>query len=1286
MASEKPEIQAIFNEAIALGSEADRVRYLDQACRDDLQVRARVAALLRAHSEAGGFFGGKSPAEVATEIHPGTNAAGAQIGPYKLVQQIGEGGFGVVYMAEQTQPVRRIVALKIIKPGMDTSEVIARFETERQALAMMDHPNIAKVLDAGTTAGGRPYFVMELVKGIPITQFCDEQHLTPRQRLELFVPVCQAVQHAHQKGVIHRDIKPSNVLVAMYDDMPVPKVIDFGVAKATGDRLSKRTLFTKFGAIIGTLEYMSPEQAKFNALDIDTRSDIYGLGVLLYELLAGSTPFEHDRLKKVALDELLQIIRREEPPKPSLRLTSSATLARLAAQRKTEPAKLPGLVRGDLDWIVMKAIEKDRARRYETASEFAADIVRHLNHEPVLAGPPGLPYRTRKFLRRHRGPVAAVAAVVAALAVGLAGSLFLYFRAEGLRNVADRLRADAETAQEAEVRRVVQLAEALNDVTQERNLKKAALEDKDRALEDKDRALRRSVALRLATSSLLAVKDNPELAGALAIEAARRSPEPATQNAVLTVMQELPAGRILECDEWVWRWMRFTPSGEQILGMKLNGDIQIWDAATARPLGSFKGLPHTERIVLSPRGDRLAATDENGKLHVWKIPQGETELVIDAKSGPIKNMVFSPNGEQLATASGDLAARAGQVCIWDLDKFQPTVLADGESFYSVNFSPDGRNLVASTRGRRHVRVWALENRQLLLDELVNDGLPWPSVVFTPDGAKVVDLGRDAVCVWEVATGESQSLAAPWNNTNNGFFNVEFGTEGRGWLLTPGAFKHLTGYVGGDWTWRLWDMQQVTVTQSFEGVSDAALTADGRRAAIVRGPNIEVWNAESASLEARLVDRRPRAQTIAISPDGRWVATTHDDGAPYLWDLNDRGVLPTYPKLYAGLAVMRDAQRVAVLVPGEGIEVLDTQTLRTEKRIKLAASWQYTFRSFERQFLAYSRESDRFAARVSDSTLLLVDATTGTVLREINRQFDAQGSLRDEKMEFTAGGKRLLFRNVSGEVELVDAASEQTMVKVQGIPGIGIAGRNGDVVSPDGSRFLVAVAGKYTVPGLDPSDLQEFLIYDGASGKLLRKLDHRGARFLEAVAFSPDGRLLATAIDQQIQDIAGQPFTNASDVTIWDVNTGERVAVLGGAYGNPLCYALFSLDGTTLVTGDSSGMIHVWNVNEKRELTAFKTSAGEIRSISLSSDGTKVAALSHFDNVAGLWDTRTGKETVVLPVQDHYHLSRIVAEGRSLLTVESSGLLRSWPADPLAHMRGREFRPLSEAQRKQFGVE
>jgi eukaryotic-like serine/threonine-protein kinase len=412
----------IFAHAIEIESADERLAYLTSACEGKPNLRDEVETLLDAHAAAGDFL--ESPAAAGMRLDEDINSPilltppGTVIGRYKLLEPIGEGGYGTVFMAEQTRPVQRKVALKIIKAGMDTKQVIARFEAERQALALMDHPNIAKVFDAGVTDTGRPYFVMELVKGTSITKYCDEHHLTPRQRLELFVQVCHAVQHAHQKGIIHRDIKPSNVIVAMYDGVPVPKVIDFGVAKATGQRLTEATMFTGFGDVIGTLEYMSPEQAELNQLDIDTRSDIYSLGVLLYELLTGTTPLEHGRVKEAALLEVLRLVREEEPPRPSVRLTTTAQLPSIAAQRSLEPKKLSGLVHGELDWIVMKALEKDRARRYETANGFAMDVQRYLQDEAVLACPPSAGYRFSKFTRRHKsGLLATAAAFVVLLAL-----------------------------------------------------------------------------------------------------------------------------------------------------------------------------------------------------------------------------------------------------------------------------------------------------------------------------------------------------------------------------------------------------------------------------------------------------------------------------------------------------------------------------------------------------------------------------------------------------------------------------------------------------------------------------------------------------------------------------------------------------------------------------------------------------------------------------------------------------------------------------------------------------
>src|ERR1039457_2624945 len=370
--------------------------------------------------------GAEAEAEVVVTEQPGDH-----IGRYKLLEKIGEGGCGIVYMAEQTEPIRRRVALKVIKLGMDTRQVIARFEAERQALALMDHPNIAKVLDGGATESGRPYFVMEIVPGLPITQFCDEANLSTHDRLELFLEVCSAIQHAHQKGVLHRDIKPSNTRVPLHGDKPVPKVIDFGVAKATQGRLTEKTLFTQFQQFIGTPAYMSPEQASLSGLDIDTRSDIYALGVLLYELLTGRTPFDANELLKAGLDEMRRTIMEQQPPRPSNRISTlqGEDLTTTAKQRRTDPPKLIHLVRGDLDWIVMKALEKDRARRYETANGLAMDIKRHLTNEPIVARPPSALYRFQKSVQRNKLAFVSAAAIALALLIGLAVSVEMGLKA-----------------------------------------------------------------------------------------------------------------------------------------------------------------------------------------------------------------------------------------------------------------------------------------------------------------------------------------------------------------------------------------------------------------------------------------------------------------------------------------------------------------------------------------------------------------------------------------------------------------------------------------------------------------------------------------------------------------------------------------------------------------------------------------------------------------------------------------------------------------------------------------
>ncbi len=498
-------LQAIFEQVIDV-ERAQREGYLASACGDDAALRAEVEGLLRAHDGAAKFLASPTAGSTAavTIAAPLREGPGTRIGPYKILQAIGEGGFGSVFMAEQEKPVARKVALKIIKLGMDTRQVVARFEQERQALAMMDHPHIAKVLDAGATETGRPFFVMELVKGDPIVEYADKNNLRIEDRLELFAQVCNAVQHAHTKGIIHRDIKPSNILVSTQDGRPHTKVIDFGIAKATASKLTEKTLFTEHKALIGTPEYMSPEQAEGN-LDIDTRTDVYSLGVLLYELLTGTTPFSGKELRSAAYAEIQRIIREVEPPKPSTRLSHNTdTIESVAAKRHTEPKRLGTIVRGELDWIVMKALEKDRQRRYETASGLGLDIKRYLSGEAVLAAPPSNAYRFKKMIRRNKGPVAAGGAVAAVLVLGLVGTSVGLFRAERARA------GEAEQRERAEAARAEAVAQEAKAREQEAEANKQATIAKAQEAEAKKQA---EIAEAVATfqSEMLAAVDPYQL-------------------------------------------------------------------------------------------------------------------------------------------------------------------------------------------------------------------------------------------------------------------------------------------------------------------------------------------------------------------------------------------------------------------------------------------------------------------------------------------------------------------------------------------------------------------------------------------------------------------------------------------------------------------------------------------------------------------------------------------------------------------------------------------------------
>jgi tRNA A-37 threonylcarbamoyl transferase component Bud32 len=762
--------------AVIAAAPTDRAALLDDECRDDPELRARLDALLAAHDQPRSDLNRPLAGPARTEVHATAAGADAVVaGRYKLRELIGEGGMSEVWVADQLEPVRCRVALKMIKPGMDSEQVLARFEAERQAIALMDHPNIARVLDTGTAADGRPFFAMELVKGVPVTEFCDARKLTPRERLELFIPVCEAVQHAHTKGIIHRDVKPSNVLVALHDERPVPKVIDFGVAKAHGQRLTEKTIYTGFGALVGNPAYMAPEQATFSQLDVVTRADVYALVVLLYELLAGSPPFEPERLKQVALDEVLRVVREEEPPRPSTRLSTSEARATIAAVRKSDPVELANLMRGELDWVVMKALEKDRARRYETAAALARDVGRYLKDEAVEACPPTLGYRVRKLYRRHRAAVLTAAGFALLLVAGAAAAGWLEVQA-----------TDAEHA---------------------------TAEERDRTAEQRDAAARQRDAARIAEKD--AAKQRDETAAAHKRLQKAQDDILAAQYAwdMQTVPGAWQAGNVLHARqlldrhapalrrfEWHY-WDRQLNSERRTNRLQVTGKGTHagWTVSSDRTRVRAPG-PAAGQPVRRPRppADRPAA---GPTLQVWDTADGRLVLTHAMTSTFARGSVLTRADGNLPRLSPDGRRVAA---VWEFSDLTPT--AEGGGFERVRyhlqvidvasrkvlldvtdwrsgtapagaFSRGGRLFAANGRatdrraGPWAVKVWDLDAGGKELCSV--SGATVSDAPFTPDGSRLVgytsrvagETGKGTknqpgrVCEWDTATGKE---AAGWD--------------------------------------------------------------------------------------------------------------------------------------------------------------------------------------------------------------------------------------------------------------------------------------------------------------------------------------------------------------------------------------------------------------------------------------------------------------------------------------------------------------------------------------------
>ena len=1045
----------IFNEALAR-SPAERSAYLDRACDGDAARRGEVEELLAHHAQAGSFLNSAPHGLLDTAEPSAGERPGTVIGPYKLMEQIGEGGMGMVFVAEQQQPVRRKVALKVIKPGMDTRQVVARFEAERQALALMDHPNIARVFDGGATASGRPYFVMELVKGVPITQFCDDNRLTPRERLELFVRVCQAVQHAHQKGIIHRDIKPTNVLVASHDGTPVVKVIDFGVAKAIGQPLTEKTIYTQFAQMVGTPLYMSPEQAGRSSLDVDTRTDIYALGVLLYELLTGTTPFDGERLRRAGHDELRRIIREEEPVKPSTRMSTLGKAApTVSAHRKSDPKRLRQLFRGELDWIVMKALDKDRNGRYETAAAFAADVERYLADEPVQACPPSAWYRLRKLARRNRRALVTVSVLALAALVGVgavAVSTVLVWKAnKGLKESVDRER------REAYFQRITVAHHELSADNLGRALK---------LLEECPEDLREwewHYLMRLCRVEPVVIPSKTEVNG-----------------------------------------VAFSPDGESLVSAGGDGAVKVWNSRTGKVIQTLENA-HTDAVVsvvFHPDGKHLASRGTDRKVKVWDLTTGQAVFTEPCnairKFGTAYTVAFSPDGRQLATGS------EGVVRVWDWKNRQLLHNLPGHTFHSIPlaFSGDGR--LATGTFREGLKLWNPETG-LLLRTIHVHRHPVSALAFSPDGAWLASASFDrTVKLSDATTGR---LLHTFDLHTGNVECVAFSVNGR--RLASG---------GEDKTVRVWDATSGREVLGLHGHTDrcgcVAFSPDGQRLASASADGtIRLWDAtplqgdEGRQETMTFTQHTDEIRSVAFSPDGpdvQRIASAATDGLVKVWDAQTGRVSVEFSghREFSGRGVMVFCvawHPQGHLVASAGVDTVQVWDARTEREVfKLPAGVGKIAVPYSA--VAFSPDGRYLVTGKVDGPVQVWDAGSG---REVGLLGTHHQAVRG--VVFSRDGRHLASASGDGKVKLWDAtlldevrldekkeARHTLRARVAG-PGLNVA------FSPDGRRLATG------------GEKNAVKIWDVQNGQELRTL--RGhIRDVYTVAFSPDddGRWVASA--------------------------------------------------------------------------------------------------------------------------------------------------------------------------------
>ncbi|MHC4539384.1 MAG: protein kinase domain-containing protein [Planctomycetota bacterium] len=935
------DIRSIFSEALGKKTPEQRKAYLDQACRNDADLRAEVEELLKAHEKAGDFL--ESPAigsDVTLNSSPTIEGPGTRIGHYELLELIGEGGMGLVYLAEQKEPVRRKVVLKVIKPGMDSKQVIARFEAERQALAVLDHPNIAHVFDAGTTETGRPYFVMEYVKGMSITRYCDERKLSIEQRLRLFEQVCEGVYHAHQKGIIHRDLKPSNILVSVHSDRAVPKIIDFGIAKAITQPLTDKTFVTFQGQLLGTPEYMSPEQVDFATQDIDTRSDIYSLGVVLYELLAGVPPFDRESLARLGFAEVQRTIREQEPASPSSRLSSLGKQAKVIAEsRRTQVVPLARRLHRELEWIPLKAMRKDRCRRYRSATELADDIRNYLTGRPLMAGPETAIYRVRKFVRKHAGSVATVALVAVAIVLGLVVSTAMYFRSErALKREAIAHNQTQEAKEKEEIARI--RAEEAENVAEEKaesyrrlsynygvaladaKYRDADIEGVRRLLKDSPQDLRGWEWQRL---------------------------ESISDQALMTLRGHRG---------WGIQFAALSPDGRLIASSGEDSPIRIWDSVTGAELKILRG--HTDQVcslAFSPDSKRIASGSMDKTVRVWNVANEEELMTLRGHDYRVGSVAFSPDGKRIA--SGSVTLR-----IWDAETGTELRVLPGHEtgVSSISFSPDGRR-IASVGWAEVIKLWDVATGELEASYGQDEGVT--CVAFSPDGGRIISAGNDGVIrVRDSASGVERTMM---RGHSGWISHVAFSPDGR----------RIVSCGDSDNTLRIWDTETGTELRVLRGhewsVSSASFTPDGSR--IVSSSwdsTIKVWDAWVDPRRMLLYGHKTTVSGLAFTQDGKQLVSGSWDGTIKIWDVASGAEIRTLHKYERGIgsiALSPDGKRIALSLADKTIRLCNLTSGEELMTLRGHESWVYA--------VTFTPDGRRIvSAGGRDKTVRVWDAATG----------------------------------------------------------------------------------------------------------------------------------------------------------------------------------------------------------------------------------------------------------------------------------------------------------------------